>query len=40
MEYIKLNNGDRIPTAGKGTFLMEPDDAEKRSSAHCRTGIA
>ena len=29
MEYIKLNNGDRIPAAGMGTFLMEPDDAEK-----------
>lgn len=28
MEYLKLNNGTRIPAAGIGTFLMQPDDAE------------
>ncbi len=28
MDYIKLNNGTRIPAAGIGTFLMEPMNAE------------
>ncbi|MGI6501556.1 MAG: aldo/keto reductase [Anaerostipes sp.] len=28
MEYITLNNQTTIPTAGIGTFLMEPDEAQ------------
>ncbi len=28
MEYLKLNNGTEIPSAGIGTFLLQPDDAE------------
>ena len=29
MEYAILNNGVKMPMAGIGTFLLEPDDAEK-----------
>ncbi len=29
MEKIKLNNGIQIPVFGIGTFMIEPDDAEK-----------
>lgn len=29
MEYTTLNNGVKMPMAGIGTFLLEPDDAEK-----------
>ena len=29
MEYLKLNNGNRIPAAGIGTFLLQPADAEQ-----------
>lgn len=28
MEYVVLNNGVKMPMAGIGTFLLEPDDAE------------
>ncbi|MCD8122782.1 MAG: aldo/keto reductase [Clostridiales bacterium] len=28
MEYAVLNNGEKMPMAGIGTFLLEPDDAE------------
>ena len=29
MEYATLSNGVKMPMAGIGTFLLEPDDAEK-----------
>lgn len=29
MDYFKLNNGIKIPNIGIGTFMIEPDDAEK-----------
>ncbi len=29
MNYIKLNNGIEMPNIGIGTFMIEPDDAEK-----------
>ncbi len=29
MEYATLNNGVKMPMAGIGTFLLEPDDAEQ-----------
>ena len=29
MERIKLNNGIQMPVFGIGTFMIEPDDAEK-----------
>ncbi|MDO4556185.1 MAG: aldo/keto reductase [Lachnospiraceae bacterium] len=29
MENFQLNNGTMMPSAGIGTFLMEPDDAQK-----------
>lgn len=28
MEYFNLNNGTKIPSAGIGTFLLQPEDAE------------
>lgn len=28
MEYLNLNNGTKIPVAGIGTFLMQPEEAE------------
>lgn len=28
MQYVTLNNGVTMPTAGIGTFLLSPDDAE------------
>lgn len=28
MEYIKLNDGNRIPALGIGTFMLKPDDCE------------
>ena len=28
MKYAELNNGIKMPMAGIGTFLLEPDDAE------------
>lgn len=29
MDYIKLNDGNKMPTLGLGTFLLSPKDAEK-----------
>lgn len=29
VETYKLNNGVKIPKLGIGTFLMQPDDAQK-----------
>lgn len=28
MDYVKLNNGNKMPSIGIGTFLLEPKDAE------------
>jgi len=28
MEYLTLNNGTKIPAAGIGTFMMQPEEAE------------
>ena len=28
MEYIKLNDGNKIPVLGLGTFMLSPNDAE------------
>ena len=30
MEYTTLNNGIKMPMAGIGTFLLTPDQAERR----------
>lgn len=38
MEYLNLNNGTRIPAAGIGTFLMQPDDAEAAVVAALKKG--
>lgn len=29
MEYIKLNDGNKMPVLGLGTFMLSPEDAEK-----------
>ena len=29
MEYIELNNGQKMPSIGLGTFLLQPKDAEE-----------
>jgi len=29
MDYFKLNNGIKIPNIGIGTYMIEPDDAER-----------
>ncbi len=29
MDYIKLNDGNKMPTLGLGTFLLSPKDAEE-----------
>ena len=38
MEYLNLNNGTKIPAAGIGTFLMEPDEAETACVAALKNG--
>ena len=29
MKYVKLNDGNKMPMVGLGTFLMQPNDAEE-----------
>ena len=29
MDYIKLNDGNKMPLLGLGTFLLSPKDAEE-----------
>ncbi|MCC8102440.1 MAG: aldo/keto reductase [Clostridiales bacterium] len=38
MEYVRLNNGVKMPMAGIGTFLLEPDDAEASVLAALQNG--
>ncbi|MCD8196494.1 MAG: aldo/keto reductase [Lachnospiraceae bacterium] len=38
MEYAILNNGVKMPMAGIGTFLLEPDDAEASVLAALQNG--
>jgi len=38
MKTIQLNNGTNIPVVGVGTFLMEPEVAEKAVSTALRNG--
>lgn len=38
MKSIQLNNGTRVPVVGVGTFLMEPDNAEKAVTTALRSG--
>lgn len=38
MEYLKLNNGIRMPATGLGTFLMSPAEAEAAATAALATG--
>lgn len=38
MEYIKLNDGNRIPALGIGTFMLQPDDCESAVLAALECG--
>lgn len=38
MNYLKLNNGVQIPDIGIGTYMIEPDDAEKSVELALRNG--
>lgn len=38
MEYLNLNNGTKIPVAGIGTFLMQPEEAEAACIAALKNG--
>lgn len=38
MKYAELNNGIKMPMAGIGTFLMEPDDAENAVMEALKSG--
>ncbi len=38
MEYVSLNNGVKMPMAGIGTFLLQPDDAEAAVFAALQNG--
>jgi 2,5-diketo-D-gluconate reductase A len=38
MEYLNLNNGTKIPAAGIGTFLMQPNEAEAAVTAALNNG--
>ena len=38
MEYLNLNNGTKIPAAGIGTFLLQPDEAEASCIAALKNG--
>jgi diketogulonate reductase-like aldo/keto reductase len=38
MEYLNLNNGTKIPVAGIGTFLLQPDEAQKSVTAALKNG--
>ena len=38
MEYIKLNDGNRIPALGIGTFMLLPDDCESAVLAALECG--
>lgn len=40
MEYLNLNNGTRIPLAGLGTFMLQPDEAENAVLAALRNGYS
>lgn len=39
MEYITLNNGIEMPTAGIGVFLLTPDEAEASVESALKNGV-
>lgn len=40
MDYLNLNNGTRIPLAGLGTFMLQPDEAENAVLAALKNGCS
>lgn len=40
MEYLNLNNGTKIPMAGLGTFLLQPDEAEQAVVTALKNGYS
>lgn len=39
MEYLKLNNGVKMPMAGVGVFMMSPAEAEASVESALRSGV-
>lgn len=39
MEYFTLNNGNKMPMAGIGVFMLSPDEAEKSVEAALKSGV-
>ena len=39
MEYFKLNNGIKMPTAGIGVFMLTPEQAENSVESALRSGV-
>ncbi len=39
MEYLKLNNGTKMPMAGIGVFMLTPEQAENSVEAALRNGV-
>ena len=39
MEYFALNNGNKMPMAGIGVFMLSPEEAEKSVEAALRSGV-
>lgn len=40
MDYLNLNNGTKIPMAGLGTFMLQPDEAENAVLAALKGGYS
>lgn len=40
MDYLNLNNGTRVPLAGLGTFMLQPDEAENAVLAALKSGYS
>ncbi len=39
MEYFTLNNGNKMPMAGIGVFMLSPEEAEKSVESALRGGV-
>lgn len=39
MKYFTLNNGNKMPMAGIGVFMLSPEEAEKSVEAALRSGV-
>ena len=39
MEYLTLNNGNKMPMAGIGVFMMSPAEAEAAVESALKSGV-